>query len=281
MKHIALLLLLFCACNSQELDTSGYQAQILTADEVEMSGDLIHYWPNQDAVDNNRPAIMLVQRAQIGAQTMIHGRIFGPAHVADSSRGDPTELGYNPGGLPAIELAVMPEVGKATPRGFSLSSLADTDMAHENRLNDLETLLGDPVYAAVVMTGAGSLNLSSSFTALTGGSLVSNSSGISYTPGTGVLLAPEDGVYDLSGSATVARLVGLTAPDISIALFVNGAQTPALGQTTLSALADVRTIDCGIPLSLSVGDEVTLRIRSSLSLAIDTTRFQLSMQRRR
>lgn len=263
-------------------------------------GDRAWYYPDQGAVDSDTPIAALVYLVDAGPPETVSVRLLAFVPDDDSAIGPAPDGGFTYDVGP-FETSATPAAGKvvidadATGAEFDaletrmdaveaeqvsddgrLDSLESADVTLDARIDALETAAFTPARGEVVLTGGGGLSLSSSWTTLTGGT--ATGSGISYDAGTGVLTVPA-GTYRLDFSATQSRTLGLTAPDLECALFVDGVQSNAYALHTLAAIADARTA-CGYAeVTVASSAAVTLRTRSSLTLQIVTSRYQFSARR--
>lgn len=252
-------------------------------------GDRGWYYPSQASVDNDTPLAAVVYAVDNGP----------PETVTIRTLHNDVDLDWT---YTDIETSVNPAVGKvvvdpdATSAEFEvletrmgaveagqvsddgrLDALESADVSLDSRLDTLESGVAT-AHGEVILTGGSVANLSSSWTTLTGGSASTTGSGVSYDAGTGTMTIPA-GIYRLDFSATQSRTLGLTAPDLDVALFVDGAQTNAIGSHTLAAIADTRTVTGYTDITVASSAAVTLRTRSSLTLQIVTSRYQFSARR--
>lgn len=246
----------------------------LTNAERDTVGTVVHYWPDAAAVAANRPLLFLVQRSVIGAQTTVHGRTLAHLPIGDRVYGDPAEQGSLPHGLSAIVLGVAPAAGTATVR-------PDADIL--DRIEELEEASdanGALAYGTVSSHPASgsflSVGLSSSWATLTGGALSGDSSGVSYNSVTGEVTLSAAGVYALGFSVSQGRVIGITTPTATAAIWTASAATEISGRHRLGVLNDMAAVASSGILRVSDNAVIRLRLLSSGDTTVDVADWSLT-----
>lgn len=229
----------------------------MTQNELQWSGEVVNFWPSQAAIDANRPRIMLVQRTEIGAQTYVHGRVLGTISNADTTRGDPEEQGFTPGGFARVQMAASPTIGMATVRAPGARAYG--------------TVSSHPASGSFLSVG-----LSSSWATLTSGALSGDSSGVSYNSVTGEVTLSAAGVYALGFSVSQGRVIGITTPTATAAIWTASAATGISGRHRLGVLNDMAAVASSGILRVSDNAVIRLRLLSSGDTTVDVADWSLT-----